>query len=37
MLEVALEALKAVVAREKQPDSAADLLVAPIPCAQCQN
>ena len=37
MLEVALEALKAVVAREKQPDTAEELSVAPIPCAQCQN
>jgi uncharacterized protein YqhQ len=37
MLEVALEALKAVVAREKQPDSGEELSVAPIPCAQCQH
>jgi uncharacterized protein YqhQ len=37
MLEVALEALKAVVAREQEPETAEELTVAPIPCAQCQN
>ncbi len=38
MLEVALEALNAVLAREKQPDAAAeDLDLVTSACAQCQN
>ncbi len=37
MLEVALEALKAVLAREKQPEAAEELSVVNSACAQCQH
>jgi uncharacterized protein YqhQ len=38
MLEVALTALKAVLAREEHPEGVAgELTVTPAPCAQCQH
>lgn len=37
MLEVALVALKAVIAREQQPEGVEEGAVTPIPCAHCQN
>jgi uncharacterized protein YqhQ len=37
MLEVALEALKAVVAREKLPEAVRDLAIEATPCTQCQH
>ena len=37
MLEVALVALKAVIARERQPEGFEEGAVTPIPCNPCQN
>ena len=37
MLEVALMALKAVIAREQQPESVEEFAATPIPCAQGQH